>query len=70
MTVALNDVVLLRDMLNKVDDLGDWTAMEAGLSRWYWQRKPRSSTINMLSLVLYELFGAAGMSIFLRSFVN
>ncbi|KAG9227182.1 hypothetical protein CCMSSC00406_0004279 [Pleurotus cornucopiae] len=59
MTVALNDVVLLRDMLNKVDDLGDWTAMEAGLSRWYWQRKPRSSTINMLSLVLYELFGAA-----------
>lgn len=70
MTVALNDVVLLRDMFLKADGLDDWQEMEAGLSRWYWERKPRSSTINMLSLVLYEMFGAAGTSIFLPSFVS
>ncbi|KAF4562613.1 Squalene epoxidase [Pleurotus pulmonarius] len=59
MTVALNDVVLLRDILRKIDDLDDWQGMQAGLTRWYWERKLQSSTINMLSLVLYEMFGAA-----------
>lgn len=60
MTVALNDVVLLSDMLCEIEDFGDWHRMSGLLHSWHWSRKPLSSTINILSVALYDLFGADG----------
>ena len=62
MTVALNDVVVLRDLLEKVNDFSDWKEMSRILHRWHWRRKPLASTINILSVALYDLFGADGTS--------
>jgi len=61
MTVAFNDVVILRDLLNTVEDLTDWSDIQSILHSWHWKRKPLSSTVNILSVALYDLFGADGM---------
>lgn len=61
MTVAFNDVVLLRDMLLDVKNLADWSEVKPVLHRWHWARKPLASTVNILSVALYDLFGAHGM---------
>ncbi|KAF8889231.1 hypothetical protein CPB85DRAFT_1333980 [Mucidula mucida] len=53
MTVAFNDVVVLRDLLTQTDKWGNW-------QDWHWQRKPVASTVNILSVALYDLFGADG----------
>ncbi|KAK0222011.1 squalene epoxidase-domain-containing protein [Armillaria fumosa] len=58
MTVAFNDVVILRDLLTHVKKLDDWRAVRAALRKWHWQRKPVASTVNILSVALYDLFGA------------
>ncbi|KAH7884061.1 squalene epoxidase-domain-containing protein [Phlebopus sp. FC_14] len=58
MTVALNDVILLSQLLAKGDSLSNWDQTSDILSRWYWSRKPLASTINILSVALYDLFGA------------
>ena len=58
MTVAFNDVVLLRDMLLDVKNLADWSEVKPVLHRWHWARKPPSPTVNILSVALYDLFGA------------
>ncbi|KAF8638224.1 hypothetical protein AX17_002373 [Amanita inopinata Kibby_2008] len=58
MTVALHDVVLLRELASRLDNLSDWNRMRDGLYRWHWHRKPLSSTVNILSVALYDLFGA------------
>ncbi|KAF9221254.1 SE-domain-containing protein [Gyrodon lividus] len=60
MTVALNDVVVLSQLLTKVDNFSNWDQMSDLLSRWHWARKPLASTINILSVALYDLFGADG----------
>jgi len=60
MTVALNDVVMLSELLSEVEDFRDWDRMSDVLHRWHWGRKPLSSTINILSVALYDLFGADG----------
>ena len=60
MTVAFNDVVLLRDMLLDVKDLADWSEIQGVLHRWHWERKSLSSTVNILSVALYDLFSASG----------
>lgn len=60
MTVALNDVVMLRKLLGSVTDFSDWKQVRKALHRWHWDRKPLSSTINILSVALYDLFGADG----------
>ncbi len=62
MTVALHDVVLLRDMLAQINNFGDWEQVRPMLSRWHWQRKSLSSTVNILSFALYDLFSADGKS--------
>lgn len=62
MTVALNDVVLLAQMLGKVGNYSDWDQISNMLARWHWARKPLASTINILSVALYDVFGADGMS--------
>lgn len=61
MTVALNDVVLLAQMLSKVESYSNWNQISDVLTRWHWARKPLASTINILSVALYDLFGADGM---------
>ncbi|KAF9528978.1 squalene epoxidase [Crepidotus variabilis] len=58
MTVALSDVVLLRKLLGSVDDLREWTEIQQTLHSWHWDRKPLASTVNILSVALYDLFGA------------
>ncbi|EGN97789.1 hypothetical protein SERLA73DRAFT_90890 [Serpula lacrymans var. lacrymans S7.3] len=60
MTVALNDVVILSKLLTRVDNFGDWDSISDLLHEWHWARKPLSSTINILSVALYDLFGADG----------
>lgn len=59
MTVALNDVVILSKLLAKAD-FHDWDQMSSLLNKWHWARKPLASTINILSVALYDLFGADG----------
>ncbi|KAL6303585.1 squalene monooxygenase [Sparassis latifolia] len=49
MTVAFYDVV---------KDFADWREISHLLHRWHWSRKRYSSTINVLSVALYALFGA------------
>src|ERR1700733_10969026 len=62
MTVALNDVVVLRDLLEVVNDFKDWKQIKKVLHRWHWDRNPLASTVNMISVALYDLFGADGRS--------
>jgi len=61
MAVALNDVVLLAQMLGEIGNYNDWDQISDMLDRWHWARKPLASTINILSIALYDLFGADGM---------
>ncbi|KAF9483043.1 squalene epoxidase [Pholiota conissans] len=60
MTVAFHDVVVLRELLGSVEDFKDWKQVKKALHRWHWDRKPLSSTVNILSVALYDLFGADG----------
>ncbi|KAG1731346.1 squalene epoxidase-domain-containing protein [Suillus paluster] len=60
MTVALSDVYILSQHLDKVNDLKDWTQMKSILKKWWWERKGLAATINILSVALYDLFGADG----------
>jgi squalene monooxygenase len=69
MTVALSDVVLLTRMLSEKlsrvpeseeNPLSDWSMISRVLHKWHWSRKPLSSTLNILSVALYDLFGADG----------
>jgi len=60
MTVALSDVVLLAPMIAAEPDLTDWHALTDVLHRWHWARKPLASTINIMSVALYDLFSADG----------
>ncbi|KAG0709422.1 squalene epoxidase-domain-containing protein [Suillus ampliporus] len=60
MTVALSDVYILSQHLGQVNDLRDWNQMKGVLKKWWWERKGLSATINILSVALYDLFGADG----------
>jgi squalene monooxygenase len=60
MTVALNDVVLLRDLLSPdaVPDLADTKAVLEKMRSFHWQRKNLTAVINILAQALYSLFAA------------
>lgn len=60
MTVALNDVVLLRDLLSpqNIPDLADTAAVCRAMSTFHWQRKRLTAIINVLAMALYSLFAA------------
>jgi squalene monooxygenase len=60
MTVAFHDVALLSRLLADAPDLADWDSVSAALHRWHWARKPLAATVNILSVALYDLFGANG----------
>lgn len=62
MTVAFNDVLILRTLLSPIEELGNWDEVKSAIQTWHWTRKPLSSTINILSVALYDLFGADGGS--------
>ena len=67
MTVAFDDAVVLSRLLagivNREDDLSNWEAVSDVLHQWFWERKALAPTINVLSVALYELFGASSREI-------
>lgn len=63
MTVALNDVVVLADLLGgggggKPVSLSDQRAVAAALRSFHWRRKRLTAIINVLAQALYALFAA------------
>lgn len=60
MTVALSDVVLLRDLLSPaaVPNLDSPSLVSAQMRTFHWRRKGWSSVINILAQALYALFAA------------
>jgi squalene monooxygenase len=65
MTVALHDVVILTQLLKTMHNLGDWDEMSVLLHWWHWGGKPLASSINILSVALYNLFLADGVVLFI-----
>ncbi len=69
MTVALHDAVLLTSHLAPSDslpDLSDWETIRCRLQEWHWQRKHLAGVVNVLSIALYDLFGADGEDFFFK----
>ena len=62
MTVALNDVVMLRDLLSpeQVPDLSNTKLVIQQMKTFHWRRKNLTSVINILAQALYSLFAANG----------
>ncbi|KNA25244.1 hypothetical protein SOVF_008240 [Spinacia oleracea] len=59
MTVALSDIVVLRDLLKPLQDLNDAASLCSYLECFYTLRKPVASTINTLAGALYKVFCAS-----------
>ncbi|KAI4299214.1 hypothetical protein L6164_032694 [Bauhinia variegata] len=59
MTVALADIVVLRNLLRPLRDLHDASALCKYLESFYTLRKPVASTINTLADALYKVFCAS-----------
>jgi squalene monooxygenase len=63
MTVALHDAVLLTRHLapsESLEDLSEWETIRRRLQSWHWERKHLAGVVNVLSIALYDLFGADG----------
>ncbi|KAK4260218.1 hypothetical protein QN277_003362 [Acacia crassicarpa] len=58
-TVALSDIVLLRDLLRPFHNLNDAALLCKYLESFYILRKPVASTINTLAGALYKVFSAS-----------
>ncbi len=72
MTVALNDAVLLAELLHPrvVPRLDDTSAVLRQMAVFHWRRKHLTSVINILAQALYALFAANGkLPFFLISFL-
>ncbi|XP_068343407.1 squalene epoxidase 3-like [Pyrus communis] len=59
MTVALSDIVVLRDLLKPLRNLHDAASLCTYLESFYTLRKPVASTINTLAGALYKVFSAS-----------
>lgn len=60
MSVALNDVVIWREMLSTIPDLKDHSAILKSLKMFHWRRKgSHSFVVNVLAQALYALFSAS-----------
>ncbi|KAA8545716.1 hypothetical protein F0562_020832 [Nyssa sinensis] len=59
MTVALSDIVVLRDLLRPLHNLSDASSLCKYLESFYTLRKPVASTINTLASALYKVFCAS-----------
>ena len=68
MTVAFNDVVLLKVLLSPdtVPNLGQTDLVIKQMKIFHWKRKNLTSVINILAQALYSLFAANGGSIYPR----
>jgi squalene monooxygenase len=70
MSIALQDVAILRRLLKRPDGAqvllsADWRVFRQVILRpWYSQRKALAASVNLLSVLLYDLFGSDGMSKF------
>ena len=60
MTVALHDVELLVDGLEKIRDLSNIEAVSKMYSQFQLARQPRAATINVLAQALYDVFSGKG----------
>ncbi|KAG1738533.1 squalene epoxidase-domain-containing protein [Suillus lakei] len=60
MTVALNDVVILSDLLANIESFGNWNEISVVLRKWHHMRKPLASTINTMSMSWAGIFAAEG----------
>nr|UTE10692.1 squalene epoxidase [Calotropis procera] len=58
MTVALSDIVVLRELLRPLESFEDATSLNKYLESFYTLRKPVASTINTLAGALYKVFSA------------
>lgn len=60
MTVALNDVVLLKSLLSpsQIPDLADTQKVRSAFRDFHWRRKNLASVVNILAQALYSLFAA------------
>ncbi|CAO3647643.1 unnamed protein product [Cunninghamella echinulata] len=60
MTVALNDVVLLQELLNNEDvpSFSDTQKVIKQMKKHHWKRKKFCTSINVLAMALYRLFAA------------
>ncbi|KAJ3703482.1 hypothetical protein LUZ61_007187 [Rhynchospora tenuis] len=59
MTVALSDIVVLRNLLKPLRNLHDAASLCKYLESFYTLRKPVASTINTLAGALYKVFSAS-----------
>ncbi|OMO92138.1 Aromatic-ring hydroxylase-like protein [Corchorus olitorius] len=59
MTVALSDVVLVRDLLRPLHNLSNASTVCKYLESFYTLRKPMASTINTLANMLHRVFSAS-----------
>ncbi|XP_048571941.1 squalene monooxygenase SE1-like [Triticum urartu] len=59
MTVALSDIVVLRNLLKPLRNLHDASALCKYLESFYTLRKPVASTINTLAGALYKVFSSS-----------
>nr|AXU93514.1 squalene epoxidase 3 [Taraxacum kok-saghyz] len=59
MTVALSDIVELRDLLKPLRDFTDADSLSQNIESFYTLRKPVASTINTLAGALYRVFCAS-----------
>ncbi|GJN08567.1 hypothetical protein PR202_ga26505 [Eleusine coracana subsp. coracana] len=59
MTVALSDIVVLRNLLKPLRNLHDASSLCSYLESFYTLRKPVASTINTLAGALYKVFSAS-----------
>ncbi|KAL6513123.1 Squalene epoxidase 1 [Orobanche gracilis] len=59
MTVALSDIVVIRDLLRPLHDLNEASTLCKYLESFYTLRKPVASTINTLAGALYKVFCAS-----------
>jgi squalene monooxygenase len=68
MTVAFNDVVLLRQLLSQehVPSFTDTELIVQKLKSFHWQRKKYCTAINVLAMALYRLFAANHGKIIIR----
>lgn len=59
MTVALSDIVVLRNLLKPLKDFNDAASLSRYLESFYTLRKPVASTINTLAGALYKVFSSS-----------
>ncbi|XP_078676133.1 squalene monooxygenase-like isoform X1 [Branchiostoma floridae x Branchiostoma belcheri] len=59
MSVALNDVLIWRGLIQQIPELNDTAAMSQALKDFHWGRKQSHSfVVNVLAMALYQLFAA------------